>query len=109
MKAVMLGLALGLVMGCGKKNETEPQGQANAPVKPAAPVSKEEPPKTSPKTTPKPEAKATDKKPGTVIWEFKTGRPIVSSPVLGADGILYFGTDKVYAIQTSSKGLAKSH
>ncbi|MCS5608668.1 MAG: PQQ-binding-like beta-propeller repeat protein, partial [Alphaproteobacteria bacterium] len=43
-------------------------------------------------------------------WEFETEYWVLSSPVLGADGILYVGSmdNKVYAIQSSSKGLAKS-
>ena len=96
--------------GCEKKKETDPQDQAKASAKPVAPVSKQEPPKTSPKNTPKPEPRATDKKLGTVLWKFETGRVVTSSPTLGADGIVYVGSydRKVYAIQTSSKGLAKS-
>ena len=110
MKAVMLGLALGLAMGCGKKEGTEPQGQANAPVKPTAPVSKEEPPKSSSKTNPKPEPNPANQNLGTVLWEFETGGEVGVSPALGADGILYVGSldKKVYAIKTDSKGLAKS-
>jgi len=86
MKAVMFGLVLTLVMGCGKKEETEPQGQKKAP------------------------AKAAVQRPGTVLWEFKTGDYVFSSPALGTDGILYVGSSdtKVYAIQASNPGLAKS-
>ena len=77
---MMLGLALGLVMGCGKKNETKPQGQTKAPAKPA------------------------DQKPGTVLWEFETGFRVTSSPALGADGTVYVGSDdfKVYALDGKS-------
>ena len=110
MKAVMLVLVLGLVIGCGKKSETEPQGQANAPVKPAAPVSKENRPKTSPKTPLKPEPKATNKKTVPVLWEFETGDAVSSSPAIGSDGTIYVGSSdkKLYAIASSSKGLADS-
>jgi len=104
MKAVMLGLALGLVMGCGKKSETETQGQANAPVKPEVPGSKQETPKSSSKTS--------AQKPGTVLWEFETGflGAVRSSPAIGADGTVYVGSDdnKLYALKTNSKGPAKS-
>ena len=72
--------------GCEKKKETEPQDQAKASAKPVAPVSKQEPPKTSPKNTPKLEPRATDKKPGTVLWEFETGHGVTSSPAIGSDG-----------------------
>ena len=102
MKAVMLGLALGLVMGCGKKSETETQGQANAPVKPEVPGSKQETSKSSSKTS--------AQKPGTVLWEFETGGNVYSSPAIGSDGTVYVGSDdnKLYALKTNSKGPAKS-
>jgi hypothetical protein len=96
MKAVMLGLALGLVMGCGKKSETETQGQANAPVKPEVPGSKQETPKTS--------SKSSAQKPGTVLWEFETGGNVYSSPAIGPDGTVYVGShdNKLYAINPKS-------
>ena len=88
--------------GCEKKKETEPQDQAKASAKPVAPVSKQEPPKPEPKTT--------AKKPGTVLWEFETGGVVFSSPAIGSDGTVYVGSfdNKLYAIKTESKGLAKS-
>ena len=88
--------------GCEKKKEAEPQDQAKAPAKPVAPVSKQEPPKTSPKTT--------AKKPGTVLWEFETGGAVTSSPAIGSDGTVYVGSwdHWLYAIKTDSKGPAKS-
>ena len=83
MKAVMIGLALSLflVMGCGKKGESKTQEQAKATSKPVA-----------------------------VLWEFETGRPLYSSPAIGSDGTVYGGSEdnKLYAIKTDSKGLAKS-
>ncbi len=54
---------------------------------------------------------ADKKKPGTVLWEFKTGGAIGdSSPAIGSDGTVYVGSsdNKLYAIKTDSKGLAKS-
>ena len=90
---MMISVVLVLAMGCGK----EETGQ---------------PPQTSTKknSQPKTEPKAADQKPGTVLWDFKTGGSVSSSPALGADGILYVGSEdkKVYAIKTDSKGLAKS-
>ena len=55
-------------------------------------------------------AGADKKKPGTVLWEFETGFPVRSSPAIGSDGTVYVGSDdnKLYAIKTDSKGLAKS-
>jgi len=44
------------------------------------------------------------------LWEFETADPVPSSPVIGANGIVYIGSGdgKVYAIASSSQGLAKS-
>jgi outer membrane protein assembly factor BamB len=44
-----------------------------------------------------------EKKPGTILWEFKTGESswgVDSSPAIGTDGTVYFGSDdhKVYAL-----------
>jgi len=49
-------------------------------------------------------------KPGTVIWEFETGDKVKSSPAIGSDGTVYFGSwdKKLYAIKPNSKGPAKS-
>ena len=75
--------------GCGKKE----------PVQPAASNTEE----TKPEPT-----KA--KKPVTVLWEFETGGYVISSPAIGSDGTVYVGSsdNKLYAIKTDSKGLAKS-
>ena len=50
------------------------------------------------------------KKPVTPIWEFETGGSVFSSPAIGSDGTVYVGSEdnKLYAIKTDSKGLAKS-
>ena len=52
---------------------------------------------------------------GNPIWEFETGLGILafgvtSSPAIGSDGTVYVGSEdnKLYAIKTDSKGLAKS-
>ncbi len=47
-------------------------------------------------------------KSGVKLWEFKTGDVVYSSPAIGSDGTIYVGSDKLYAIKTDSKGLAKS-
>ena len=80
MQAVMFGLVLTLVMGCGKKEETEPQGQKKAP------------------------AKAAVQRPGTVLWEFETGGVVGSSPAIGPDGTVYVGSadKKLHAINSKS-------
>ena len=100
---MMISVALVLAMGCGKKTTPEPQGQAKAPSKPAAPDSKKDQPKPTPKKeTPQPKAgpKTAVPKPGTVLWEFETGGAVDSCPVLGADGTVYVGSNdnKVYAL-----------
>jgi hypothetical protein len=52
----------------------------------------------------------TEKKPGTLLWEFATGGKMWSSPAIGSDGTVYVGSEdkKLYAIKTDSKGPAKS-
>jgi len=94
MKAVTLGLALTLVMGCGKKKVEQAAKET--------PKTKEAPNKSKPKPPPI--------KPGTVLWEFETGDWVYSSPAIGSDGTVYVGSHdkKLYAIKTGSKGLAKS-
>jgi len=45
------------------------------------------------------------------LWEFKTRDEVNSSPTIGPDGTIYIGShgNKLYAIKTDSKSLAKSH
>ena len=79
-------LALCLCLGgCGKKEPVQPSTTKPEPTK----------------------AKATA---GVKLWEFETGSAVVSSPAIGSDGTVYVGSDdnKLYAIKTDSKGLAKS-
>jgi len=53
-------------------------------------------------------------KTGVKLWEFEAGRSVYSSPAIGSDGTVYVGEggegggNKLYAIKTDSKGLAKS-
>jgi outer membrane protein assembly factor BamB len=51
-----------------------------------------------------PLAGADKKKPGTVLWEFKTGGSVFSSPAIGSDGTVYVGSvdNKLYAINGKS-------
>ena len=53
---------------------------------------KEAPEKSTPKPPPI--------KPGTILWEFETGRAVSSSPAIGSDGTVYVGSQdkKLYAI-----------
>ena len=83
----LLALCL-CIAGCGKKEGSKTQDQAKAPSKPAVQDSKTGQPKTE------------AKKPGTVLWEFETGRGVWSSPAIGPDGGVYVGSGdkKLYAI-----------
>ncbi len=45
---------------------------------------------------------------GTLKWRFYTGDDVFSSPAIGADGTVYAGSDYLYAIYSSSMGLADS-
>jgi len=51
-------------------------------------------------------------KTGGKLWEFGAGEYVTSSPAIGSDGTVYVGSfypdNKLYAIKTDSKGLAKS-
>jgi hypothetical protein len=62
------------------------------------------------KTTPEGIKQTSKVKIGATIWEFETGGIVVSSPAIGSDGTVYVGSqdNKLYAIKTDSKGLAKS-
>ena len=61
-------------------------------------------------TTPQGINQTSKVKVGTPIWEFETGSLVFSSPAIGSDGTVYVGSgdNKLYAIKTDSKGLAKS-
>ena len=78
MRVVLFGLALTLVMGCGKNEKP-----AASNTKATNPV----PTKTKVSTRAK-------------IWEFKTGGDVWSSPAIGSDGTVYIGSwdNKLYAI-----------
>ena len=111
MQALFLGIAAGLslfLLACGEpsepiqgaSDEENITGGTNQPT----PAPEEKTP------TPEPTPKAKAKKPGTVLWEFETGDDVFSSPAIGSDGTVYVGSNdqKLYAIKTDSKGLAKS-
>ena len=88
----MLVLTLGLAMGCGNKEETTPQSQAEPSPTPVVSTPKQE--------TPNPEPLVKDKKPGTILWESEDGL-WVSSPAIGLNGTVYVGSKAdwfVYAL-----------
>ena len=72
----LLALCLCLA-GCGKKEPVQPSATKPEPTK----------------------AKAVA---GSKLWEFKTGGDVYSSPAIGPDGTVYFGSDKLYAINGKS-------
>jgi hypothetical protein len=53
---------------------------------------------------------ATAQSPHTVLWKFKMGNGVFSSPAIGTDGTLHVGSpnNKAYATKTSGVGLAKT-
>ena len=62
-------------------------------------------PTTPEPTTPEPtNPPVVVKKPGTTLWEFKTGDWVTSSPAIGSDGTVYVGSydKKLYAINGKS-------
>jgi serine/threonine-protein kinase len=46
-------------------------------------------------------------KPGTLLWEFKTGGEVFSSPSIGANGTVYFGSYDQYVYALDGKSGAK--
>ena len=107
MKAVMIGLALLLVMGCGRSDAKKLSEELDARNK-AWEAEVEALSNARPNEPTKPEP--TKAKTGVKLWEFETGADVRSSPAIGPDGTVYVGSDdnKLYAIKTDSKGPAKS-
>ena len=85
MKHLVLVMIVGVLVGCGKKESTQP----------------------SPSNTNAAKSKTTA---GDKLWEFETEGFVESSPAIGSDGTVYVGSKdkKLYAIKTDSKGPAKS-
>ena len=104
MKAVMIGLALFLVMGCGRSDEKKLSEELDARNK-AWEAEVEALSNARPNEPTKPNSTV-----GVKLWEFEMGYQIRSSPAIGSDGTVYVGSvdKKLYAIKTDSKGLAKS-
>ena len=104
---MMISVALVLAMGCGKEADPEPQGPTKAAVKPDVPGSKKGQP-TPKKETPQPKTgpEAIVQKPGTVLWEFKTGGS-VSSLAIGSDGTVYVGSGDTWLYAINGKNGVK--
>ena len=104
MKAVMIGLALFLVMGCGRSDAKKLSEELDARNK-AWEAEVEALSNARPNEPIKPNSTV-----GVKLWEFETGNWVSSSPAIGSDGTVYVGSNdkKLYAIKTNSKGPAKS-
>ena len=104
MKQILLMIVMVAVVGCGKKEPVLPSASNTEATKPEKETGKKVTQPTKPEST---KVKATA---GVKLWEFKTGAGVASSPAIGSDGTVYVGSkdNKLYAIKTDSKGLAKS-
>jgi len=92
MKQILLMIGVVALVGCGKKE----------PVQPTAPNTE----------AAKPEPTNAKAAVGGKLWEFETVGFVDSSLAIGFDGTIYVGSEvpgnKLYAIKTESKGLAKN-
>ena len=109
MKAVMIGLALFLVMGCGRSDAKKLSEELEARNK-AWEAEVEALSNARPNEPIKPEQTKAIISAGTKLWDFETGGWVTSSPAIGSDGTVYVGSEdkKLYAIKTESKGPAKT-
>ena len=100
MKAVMIGLALFLVMGCGRSDAKKLSEELDARNK-AWEAEVEALSNARPNEPTKPEP--TEAKTGVKLWEFETGGEW-SSPAIGSDGTVYVGSldHKLYALTGKS-------
>lgn len=92
-------LTILVAAGCGEKNKPEPPSKTKSPLSEKVQHTNQDS---------KAKVAVGDK-----LWEFETGksqRGVASSPAIGPDGTVYVGSydNKLYAIKTNSKGLAKS-
>ena len=117
MKAVMIGLALFLVMGCGRSDAKKPSEELDARNKAweaEAKGSMSSPAIGSDGTVYvgsfNKKLYSIDSNTGIKLWEFETGSWVTSSPAIGSGDTVYVGSwdKKLYAIKTDSKGPAKS-
>ena len=111
MKRILLMIGLVALVGCGKKEPVQPSASNTEATKPEKETDKEATQPTTPKTeATKPEPIKAKAVAGVKLWEFETGLAVTSSPAIGSDGTVYVGSvdNKLYAIKTDSKGLAKS-
>ena len=77
-------LTILVAAGCGEKNEPEPLSKTKSPLSEKVQHANQD-------------SKA---KVRTPIWEFETGGDVFSSPAIGSDGTVYFGSldNKLYAL-----------
>ena len=91
MKEVIILAALTLSLGCGKKEPVQSAASDTEATKPAP-------------TNAKPTPKVDPTKHERFLWKFETGGPIDSSPAIGLNGNIYFGSqdNKVYALSSKT-------
>ena len=77
-------LTILVAAGCGEKNEPEPLSKTKSPLSEEGQHTNQD-------------SKAKVRAP---IWEFETGGDVYSSPAIGSDGTVYFGSldNKLYAL-----------
>ena len=105
----MIGLALLLVLGCGRSDAKKLSEELDARNK-AWEAEVEALSNARPNEPIKPEQTKAIISAGTKLWDFETGGWVTSSPAIGSDGTVYVGSEdkKLYVIETESKGPAKS-
>ena len=103
MKAVMIGLALFLVMGCGRSDAKKLSEELDARNK-AWEAEVEALSNARPNEPIKPEQTKAIISAGTKLWDFETGNTVYSSSAIGSDGTVYVGSlgNKLYAINGKS-------
>ena len=91
MKEAIILAALTLSLGCGKKEPVQSAASDIEATKPAP-------------TNAKPTPKVDPTKHERFLWKFETGGPIDSSPAIGLNGNIYFGSqdNKVYALSSKT-------
>ena len=105
MRAIIILAALTLSLGCGKKEPVQPSASNTEATKPEKETGKETTQPTTPNTeATKPEPTKAKATAGVKLWEFETGSIVYSSPAIGSDGTVYFGSfdKKLYVINGKS-------
>jgi len=104
MRAIIILTTLTLTLGCEEKPTPGDNVGRSVEIsaKDSSPTEEMPEPESEPKTDPTKHER--------FLWKFETRADVYSSPAIGSDGTVYVGSydNKLYAIKTDSKGLAKS-